>query len=141
MAQVPSPLSLNNPALHCIRMLPPSQPSILIEDDYPCTKDAYQKLVSTLVPTSTVVLSNSPQQTHNLCSSTTFDVVIVDHKGPALGKDIAKLLEVLPSKTSTILITGLREDELRVQACPPRFFVLEKPITVEALATALKSPC
>lgn len=132
--------SQNNQALSCIRMhSPPSQPCILIEDDDPYTVNAYQRLVSTLVPTSTFVFSNSPQQTHNLCSENTFDVVIVDHKGPALGKHIPDLLEILPSNTSTILITSLRGGELGVQACPPRFIVLEKPITVEALATALKS--
>lgn len=115
----------------------PQHLSVLLEDDYPVSQVAYSSFLSMLLPRSMVVLSQSPQQTLHHCTSQTFDFLLIDLKIPILSTATIELLSVLSAKTSVVIISPVRQEELKIPTVLARVSVLEKPLMVQSLMSIL----
>jgi DNA-binding NarL/FixJ family response regulator len=111
---------------------------VLLEDDSPLTQVAYTNFFSMLLPGSKVLLSRSPQQTLDLCTSQTFDFLIIDQKLPALSTTTIELLSSLSARTSVVIISAVSQRELHIPTALARICVLRKPIRTESLLAKLK---
>lgn len=116
----------------------PQHLSVLLEDDYPLSQGAYSNILRVHFPYSDLVLSHSPQQTYQICTMQPFDLILIDQKGPTLSTATTLLLSALPAETSVIIISALRRPELEVHTASAIVTVIEKPITLEALTSALR---
>lgn len=115
----------------------PQHLSVLLEDDYPVSQAGYSSLLSMLLPRSTVVLSQSPQQTLHHCSTQTFDLLLIDQKLPTLSTATVELLAALTAKTSVVMISAVNQRALNIPTGLARILVIQKPLKVQSLISVL----
>lgn len=116
----------------------PQHLSVLLEDDYPVSQAAYTNFFSMLLPSASVVLSQSPLQTYDSCATRTFDLLIIDLKVPTLSTATIDLLSALTAKTSVVIISAVRQRELSIPTALARVSVIEKPLRIESLVSILR---